>query len=50
MLTAKVVHSVRQTDSTVRTLADSAARIGQVVDLINNIAGKTNLLALNATI
>ncbi len=49
-LTAKVVHSVRQTDSTVRALADSAARIGQVVDLINNIASQTNLLALNATI
>ena len=28
----------------------AAARIGDVVELINNIAGQTNLLALNATI
>ncbi len=49
-LTGKVVHSIRQTDSIVRALAESAARIGQVVDLINNIASQTNLLALNATI
>ncbi|TLU71666.1 methyl-accepting chemotaxis protein [Lichenicoccus roseus] len=49
-LTAKVVHSIRQTDTTVRALAEAAARIGQVVDLINNIASQTNLLALNATI
>ncbi len=34
----------------VRELSNSANKIGQVVDLINNIAGQTNLLALNATI
>jgi hypothetical protein len=33
-----------------RRLAASAREIGDVVQLINNIAGKTNLLALNATI
>ncbi|UCH74723.1 MAG: methyl-accepting chemotaxis protein, partial [Rhodospirillales bacterium] len=31
-------------------LTKAAARIGEVVDLINDIAGQTNLLALNATI
>mgnify|MGYP001765246288 CR=1 FL=1 len=38
------------TATKIRTLAGAAARIGQVVDLINDIAGQTNLLALNATI
>ena len=31
-------------------LAEASNRIGEVVDLINDIAGQTNLLALNATI
>ncbi|MCW2314906.1 methyl-accepting chemotaxis protein [Rhodoblastus acidophilus] len=35
---------------TVAQLSDSAARIGEVVILIDNIASQTNLLALNATI
>jgi methyl-accepting chemotaxis protein len=35
---------------TVQNLAESAARIGEVVGLINSIANQTNLLALNATI
>ncbi|MBT9292620.1 methyl-accepting chemotaxis protein [Prosthecodimorpha staleyi] len=38
------------TENDVKALAESAAKIGEVVDLINNIAGQTNLLALNATI
>jgi methyl-accepting chemotaxis protein len=38
------------TSETVRTLSDSAQKIGQVVQLISTIAGQTNLLALNATI
>ena len=38
------------TTRTIRTLADSATRIGDVVKLINAIAAQTNLLALNATI
>ncbi|NPD68861.1 methyl-accepting chemotaxis protein [Lichenicola cladoniae] len=50
ILTNKVVDSVRKTDDTVRALAESAGRIGQVVGLINTIASQTNLLALNATI
>ncbi len=42
--------AVRRTDCTVQGLASSAQRIGEVVGLINSIAGQTNLLALNATI
>ena len=38
------------TGETVRSLSDSAQRIGDVVQLISSIAGQTNLLALNATI
>ncbi|WP_301100234.1 methyl-accepting chemotaxis protein, partial [Propionivibrio sp.] len=34
----------------VRTLADNANKIGEIVSLINQIASQTNLLALNATI
>jgi methyl-accepting chemotaxis protein len=40
----------QRTDATVRSLADTAQRIGDVVGLISGIAGQTNLLALNATI
>jgi methyl-accepting chemotaxis protein len=46
----RAVQEVRQTDGTVRGLAEGASRIGAVVRLINDIAGQTNLLALNATI
>ncbi|NKB57858.1 MAG: HAMP domain-containing protein [Alphaproteobacteria bacterium] len=35
---------------TVSNLSEAAGRIGEVVDLINDIAAQTNLLALNATI
>jgi methyl-accepting chemotaxis protein len=38
------------TTGKVRTLAESATRIGDVVQLIRAIASQTNLLALNATI
>jgi methyl-accepting chemotaxis protein len=44
------VGDARRTDRTVRTLAESAAKIGAVLDLITAIARQTNLLALNATI
>ncbi|WP_191084051.1 methyl-accepting chemotaxis protein [Roseococcus microcysteis] len=40
----------RETDAKVQTLTEAASRIGDVVRLINGIAGQTNLLALNATI
>ncbi len=39
-----------RTDRTVEGLAQTAGRIGEVVGLIQSIAGQTNLLALNATI
>ena len=44
------VDQARITNDRVNELSKAAARIGDVVELINNIAGQTNLLALNATI
>jgi methyl-accepting chemotaxis protein len=44
------VEEAEASNSMVQGLADSAARIGAVVGLINDIASQTNLLALNATI
>lgn len=46
----RAVTEAGSTDQTVRGLAAAAARIGEVIRLINAIAGQTNLLALNATI
>jgi methyl-accepting chemotaxis protein len=46
----RAVRDAQQMDLTVRTLAERAQRIGDVVELINGISGQTNLLALNATI
>jgi methyl-accepting chemotaxis protein len=48
-----VTEAVREANSAndkVKHLAEAAKRIGDVVQLINDIAGQTNLLALNATI
>jgi methyl-accepting chemotaxis protein len=44
------VDETATTNESVKGLAEAAAKIGEVVDLINDIAGQTNLLALNATI
>ncbi|MGH6715634.1 MAG: methyl-accepting chemotaxis protein [Bradyrhizobium sp.] len=44
------VDQARTTNDRVSELTKAAGRIGDVVELINNIAGQTNLLALNATI
>jgi methyl-accepting chemotaxis protein len=44
------VHAAEDTTGKVKRLADAAQRIGEVIQLINDIAGQTNLLALNATI
>jgi methyl-accepting chemotaxis protein len=49
-MTEKAVSNARRTDTIVQALADGAHKIGEVVSLINSIAGQTNLLALNATI
>ena len=46
----KAVEEAGATDITMQGLADNAARISVVVDLIQTIASQTNLLALNATI
>lgn len=46
----EAVRTAEVTMSRIRELTGAAQRIGDVVDLINNIAGQTNLLALNATI
>ena len=48
--TESAVAAARRTDAIVQTLADGAHKIGDVIGLINTIAGQTNLLALNATI
>jgi methyl-accepting chemotaxis protein len=40
----------QRTNRSVEGLAAAADKIGEVIDLINNIASQTNLLALNATI
>ena len=49
-ITARAVEQADKTDVRISTLADAAARIGAVVNLITAIAEQTNLLALNATI
>jgi methyl-accepting chemotaxis protein len=47
---AKAVDEAGRTSETVAALSASVRDIGEVVKLINAIAGQTNLLALNATI
>jgi methyl-accepting chemotaxis protein len=49
-LIRNAVLQARQSNEQVRGLTAAAARIGDVVKIINHIAGQTNLLALNATI
>ncbi len=44
------VTQAEDTNAKVKTLAEAAQKIGEVVTLINEIAAQTNLLALNATI
>ena len=44
------VAAAERTDQTVRSMAEAAHRIGEVVEVIGGIAAQTNLLALNATI
>ncbi len=48
--TMVAVEKARETNKIVSSLSDAALKIGEVVSLINRIAGQTNLLALNATI
>ncbi|EHP92798.1 methyl-accepting chemotaxis protein [Methylorubrum extorquens] len=49
-LAGTAVEQVRSTGDIVAGLSGQAAQIGDVVGLIQGIAGQTNLLALNATI
>ena len=44
------VTQANDTNDKVKSLAEAAQKIGEVVTLINEIASQTNLLALNATI
>ncbi|MBI2235785.1 MAG: HAMP domain-containing protein [Magnetospirillum sp.] len=47
---ADAVGGIRSANQTMSGLEEAARRIGEIVTLINAIAGQTNLLALNATI
>ena len=49
-MASEAVGQASRTNDRVGELSKAAARIGDVIELINNIAGQTNLLALNATI
>ncbi len=49
-ISGDAVRQAGETDRMVRSLAEAAQKIGEVVNLITDIASQTNLLALNATI
>lgn len=49
-ISVEAVKQANHTNDIVSGLADAGDKIGEVVELINSIAEKTNLLALNATI
>jgi methyl-accepting chemotaxis protein len=49
-ITENAVEQANATNNTVKALTETAEKIGQIVNLINDIASRTNLLALNAAI
>ena len=49
-IATNAVAEVEHTNGTVAALNDAAEKIGEVVELIRDVANQTNLLALNATI
>jgi len=49
-IASSAVQQTQETNDRVNRLSQAATLIGNVVTLINSIAGQTNLLALNATI
>jgi methyl-accepting chemotaxis protein len=49
-IAGRAVREAEETDATVIGLTEAAQKIGDVVAMIQGIAGQTNLLALNATI
>jgi methyl-accepting chemotaxis protein len=50
IIATKAVAEAHETKQAMRGLAETAASIGRIVDMIGAIARQTNLLALNATI
>lgn len=49
-IVGRAVTTARETSNKVRQLTRASQKVGDVVELISNIARQTNLLALNATI
>ncbi len=49
-LARKATHAANGADDTISALASSADQVGKIVQLIQSIAQRTNLLALNASI
>ena len=49
-ITAEAVRGIEGASSTMGVLAQATGKIGEIVNLITDIASQTNLLALNATI
>lgn len=49
-LSRQAVDRMAEARATIQSLDESVGRIGEVVNLINDVASQTNLLALNATI
>jgi len=49
-ISSDAVEEANRSNEMIQGLADAAQKIGDVVNLINDIASQTNLLALNATI
>jgi len=49
-ITSRANEEAERTNATVKGLAQAADKIGEIVNLISEIAEQTNLLALNATI
>jgi methyl-accepting chemotaxis protein len=50
LIAERAVDKAQDTDETVAGLSESAQKIGEVIGLIQSVAGQTNMLALNATI
>jgi methyl-accepting chemotaxis protein len=49
-LARKATNAASEADKTISELSESAMQVGKIVEMISNIAQRTNLLALNASI